>query len=96
MVLLMFNLNFYKKMKYSSTYPFLLWFPFFIFYNVVSFSQLSLIIERYFNVLLNQKIIHLFVKRFDCCLQGLNDLFQNNFVKFRYSSFFVVLFAFIL
>ena len=35
-------------------------------------------------------------KRFKWCLQGLDSLFQKNFLKFRYFSVFVVLFGVIL
>ena len=91
MVLHFLKVNIQKK--YSSIYPFFLVCVFPVFYNVVFFSYLSLLIMRSDNVLLNETIVFLLVKRFYWCLLDLDNLFHKNIVKFRYFSLFVVLFA---
>ena len=57
------------------------------------FRKLASLFRAFLKLLLNQTIIFLFFKRFKRCLQGLANLFQKNFVKFRYFSDFVGLFV---
>ena len=91
MVLLTFKLTFSKrKRKYSSTYPFFLWFAFFSCFTILyHFYILASCFRGLFSVLLNQTMNFWLVERLD-------NLFPENFVKFEYFSVSLVLFAVIL
>ena len=57
---------------------------FFLYFRMLyHFRKLASLYRALFKVLLNQTLIFLLFNLFKLCLQGLDNLFQKNFVKFR-------------
>ena len=61
------KLKYFKKMKtYSPTHPFLFWFAFFPYFTILyQFGNLASLLTDFFNVLLKEIVIFLFLKIFD-------------------------------